>query len=1470
MKNINLNTVLAISLFSISAYATDYDDAKFENYISGQGVNEVLTEAQEIICIVGKLGTEQLAGYGSYKAILFADLCEQAAPTASTEGQTAPTSANSTSSSSSSTEDGAAETAKDIDTLVVNSGFLTSTLQQTKVWKVNDKPWDDETNRSPKAITYILSDQTSPVSSTSRFGEFTLRYQASTFGNKQSDLPEWYDCPDETSRDYTYSWCADGADLGRGLLIADSSQIKFKSDIQSSQQQNLVANYSDNGDIAGIYTRTTGFQDDSLRDPNCDGSDDWWECQSQAYRDSSVNILGIFAFGISDEDKTYCTTMSELYQVDWENYNEETRGPTLTPYALTGEPLKRLGSEGWDVAEKCYSINKSDAIQNVHQYGLYNSDGSEFKQANPSFPIRTNVTVNEEDRRVHGYASYWGVHVDDVYQQYVTDETQWLKDDGSDDSDTPATFKVIPRKLVVEKREKTFLALNEIDGLNLNFWTNDSWWSDEFQKLGFAKVEPWDGKIQFKSNKAVFTDYNNGVSSEPLSYGLYGSHDGNSTYIANLVGAKIDKDNLRKIIKNDASDPGKPMNLTMEFAELPTWNYTPQEWVSVLLCTGSSLTSTVARPYDLSSHFTYLDGQMCIKLDGDLMMTSDGSEMVLSTRPGDGMRYGAEFYDSSTGTWVIFDRDNWNQSDDVYDFKIGLSGIERPAFMEVKLQSLFTAFGSLSQGDNNGGTLSGGLEAFLDSSDSFTYMVVSNMNLYDFEGNRFNKIKGSFNVSDTPVATINVDDAKVAESSTSVSSSFPFTLSSAQASAVSFDYEISASSTANTSDYSNLVNGTVTIASGDTSGAIPFNIEPDVLVEGQTDEKLILTLSNPTNAVLARSDVVAYIYDDDTNRIVYDDYAGSFSAETGTFTITDGLKYNPSYEKTTLPAPITFTLTEWLTNMQKTYGAGEDWEFTEYRDLGVYSQDTNSQYQITKNSFENPTSSTLENGISTIQNSIIPLSELPTTLNCIQECLVSSLLTDHYTDVKNQADPAGDGTYTGTVLNASPNPFADVGPYIKSDFTEITTYDAGTENEYTDTREWKRGEHRDGILASDVYVYSVASSVLKDASSDELSIGVDWQLSRPYDKIRGANFTSIDGGWTRETQWGINSGSLVDDATLAKLECNYTTDGNGDKTYTDTHPEYTVANGKIALMRYCTQKLWSSNDVMVTYNVRLETYKQYEIFNSDGSNLTFDPQKTLYFSAPDDSSKFGSDAGKKLRLDYQGDHLGGIPGSVINLETGEDLGEYVETWNNNYRWVPRFTIPDGSVLTENISDKTYIVKALRGEEWLAKKDSAIGSLATLLTSVSKDQLLTNVDLDFEISVRKDIRYDCTIEVERTDENGNTYTDMDWEACMASDDPSVWVLTNSFDSCREMVTYETNRLQDDINRQIEEQGENYPTDGPRSVADLIALWEVESPGSAKWYTDMVERCKTIGPIPSSTINGGEPSVVNGDIVIDLTS
>jgi hypothetical protein len=60
MKIFKLDKILLLTVISISVSA-DYDSDKFNNYISEQGVNEVLKEAQEIICIVGKLGTEQLA-----------------------------------------------------------------------------------------------------------------------------------------------------------------------------------------------------------------------------------------------------------------------------------------------------------------------------------------------------------------------------------------------------------------------------------------------------------------------------------------------------------------------------------------------------------------------------------------------------------------------------------------------------------------------------------------------------------------------------------------------------------------------------------------------------------------------------------------------------------------------------------------------------------------------------------------------------------------------------------------------------------------------------------------------------------------------------------------------------------------------------------------------------------------------------------------------------------------------------------------------------------------------------------------------------------------------------------------------------------------------------------------------------------------------------------------------------------------
>ena len=102
--------------------------------------------------------------------------------------------------------------------------------------------------------------------------------------------------------------------------------------------------------------------------------------------------------------------------------------------------------------------------------------------------------------------------------------------------------------------------------------------------------------------------------------------------------------------------------------------------------------------------------------------------------------------------------------------------------------------------------------------------------------------------------TIFVDDVKITELTGSNSDhAFSISLSKAQTSDVSFDYVISSASTASSSDYENLSNGTVTIAAGTTSALINFSVIGDDVAEGQDDEKIVLTLSNPINAVLGRS-----------------------------------------------------------------------------------------------------------------------------------------------------------------------------------------------------------------------------------------------------------------------------------------------------------------------------------------------------------------------------------------------------------------------------------------------------------------------------------------------------------------------------------------------------------------------------------------------------------------------------------------
>ena len=86
----------------------------------------------------------------------------------------------------------------------------------------------------------------------------------------------------------------------------------------------------------------------------------------------------------------------------------------------------------------------------------------------------------------------------------------------------------------------------------------------------------------------------------------------------------------------------------------------------------------------------------------------------------------------------------------------------------------------------------------------------------------------------------------------------------------------------------------------------------------------------------------------------YDEYEGTFSAATQTFSFTEGVKFYPNYSKETLSTPISFSVSDWLfSKMKKVIGQGEDWEFTEFANMHVYSHDTQQGYSINEKAMNN-------------------------------------------------------------------------------------------------------------------------------------------------------------------------------------------------------------------------------------------------------------------------------------------------------------------------------------------------------------------------------------------------------------------------------------------------------------------------------------------------------------------------------------
>ena len=93
-------------------------------------------------------------------------------------------------------------------------------------------------------------------------------------------------------------------------------------------------------------------------------------------------------------------------------------------------------------------------------------------------------------------------------------------------------------------------------------------------------------------------------------------------------------------------------------------------------------------------------------------------------------------------------------------------------------------------------------------------------------------------------------------------------LSAASGKDVTINYVVTGTATGSGTDYT-LANGTLTISAGETSGTINISSIIDDLID-EADETVIVTLSNPTNAVLGTENVHTYIINDNDSAPVID------------------------------------------------------------------------------------------------------------------------------------------------------------------------------------------------------------------------------------------------------------------------------------------------------------------------------------------------------------------------------------------------------------------------------------------------------------------------------------------------------------------------------------------------------------------------------------------------------------------------
>ena len=1188
MKSFTNLFVLLTFFYTAGVSAVAYDDDEQNFWVEGQVLNESLESVNFFLCIAQAMRPDAFVNAGTYVATLYSDDCETSGAD-KTADQASATATSAKSSTTATAGSAASSNAKPATTGQVNvSRADASSPVLTRAWlAVDSVPATDQDPPAPAIRLFYGLSQTAGISASSPNGDFSMAFQART---------------DETVGDLA-GYPNDYPEAPE-MLISNGKNILY----DAGFYEKVSVEYLDNGDKRGVFFQSNGFD-------QCEGEGPWsvgTQANCNAGRGAYGYVDSYLQYYLSATDKAFCQKVGsvELWipRVDDNgDWDPKPGVEGIEAYYDITEIKDDLSSYSYARVsgdESCFTVDRSKAQRNVHRYGTYidggADDGKRLPITNSAFPLYADVTDGDgEPLKVHAWADYWGVWVENEGRSLINGSTKFYKE-SFDDSGSTEPYNLKPSDIRIEKRETSYVPLNEIDGLTIRWWAGDAQYDTDWQT-------PYSNLL---GGTPAYTEYEGKFDKDAGSFTLTKGLAFEPKYVEEPLGTPITftlSDWQTKMVKAHGSVGDDWYHL--EKRGMGVWSTDTNQWYDISAEAMAAPTSatksagvrtetqSIISPADLTE--TLYCFRECI----------DGAKVVQTFTEAvaaDASSVTSPFADVGGGlkNAVTITRAHSNyesMSEATHDFWLTGKTLES---------------NGLKLGEGTGAAVTDFVSGDEDVQRHARIHYDGVVNCIGDSGCR-----AEYFLQDNGLSLSNLNKLLAGDSSNP--GKVPV-----------FNLNIRSIPTSGTTG-SMKIKVRVLEAGGDEDAGELFTLQPgERAIEAETTVNYASDGSKFTITIPGGAEI----------DLTY--FTSSDSALTGSFT--KNVAANFAYAGGA------------ISTGSVSGQSGLSWDF----------------FELFKG----------HSGISAFSGAGIE---------------------GFFENNKEYVASIG---ISGTSLEME-GPGLEGDKSFKDMIFWFTTRD---DSQLSHTETYPAGSEWQGVLASDIYSYSLQSGDIVDKNGNVITKGSSASsalaaMDDPYGTLQNVSFKNSYGD-DHPINWGVRTGELVGASDLSKMECRKF---GKDETY-EWHP---ILGESSEVTRYCGYQLWEG-DIGTKYSISLETESSYSIsLESTGQKVVIDQPKALYYTVPEtlDSNGnyvFGDDRGKQMRLEYQGHgELHGIPGFVYDTATGEDKGEFVNDWKDDYRYLSRFTIPDGGLLTDPLdSSASYKVKALDGEEWLTKADGSVSGV----------------------------------------------------------------------------------------------------------------------------------------------------------------